>query len=100
MEGNTAMASRAKKKWSAKINTTTTFPPTSTYTRPAEEVAKIRAREEVSPLGIGLAIRMVQMFINRAGKILSPDRKRELEKAKRILQAMKASQPRASRRQS
>ncbi len=94
------MASSAKKKWSAKIHTASTFPPPGTFTRPAEEVAQIMAREEVSPLGIGSAIRMVQMFINRAGKNLSPDRKRELEKAKRILQAMKASQPRASRRQS
>jgi hypothetical protein len=29
---------------------------------------------------------MVQLFINRAGKKLSPARKRELEKAKRLLQ--------------
>jgi hypothetical protein len=44
------------------------------------------ARKDVSPLGLGSAIRMVQLFINRAGRKLSPDRRRELEKAKRILQ--------------
>ena len=35
---------------------------------------------------IGSAIRMVQYFINRGGKNLSAARKRELEKAKKILQ--------------
>jgi tRNA(adenine34) deaminase len=43
------------------------------------------AREKVSPKGLGSAIRMVQFFINRAGKDLPADRRRELEKAKEIL---------------
>jgi hypothetical protein len=38
------------------------------------------------PKGIGSGIRMIQYFINRAGKNLSMTRKRELEKAKKILQ--------------
>jgi len=92
------MSSKAAKRWSAGIHTASTFPPPGTFTRPAEEIAEIMAREDVSPLGIGSAIRMVQMFINRAGKNLSADRKRELENAKRILQAMKASRPRAARK--
>ncbi|MEM4270589.1 MAG: DUF3175 domain-containing protein [Candidatus Pacearchaeota archaeon] len=32
---------------------------------------------------------MIQYFINRAGKNLSKERRRELEKAKRILQEMR-----------
>jgi hypothetical protein len=44
------------------------------------------ARKSVSPGGLGSAIRMIQMFINRAGKGLTSSRKRELEKAKKILQ--------------
>ena len=44
------------------------------------------ARKDVSPKGVGSGIRMIQYFINRAGKDLSPTRKGELEKAKRILQ--------------
>ena len=44
------------------------------------------ASKKVSPKGIGSGIRMIQYFINRAGKNLSATRKRELEKAKRILQ--------------
>ena len=42
--------------------------------------------KEVSPKGIGSGIRMVQFFINRAGKNLSPERKAELERAKEIMQ--------------
>jgi hypothetical protein len=42
---------------------------------------------KVSPKGIGSGIRMIQYFINRGGKGLSATRKKELEKAKKILQA-------------
>jgi tRNA(adenine34) deaminase len=48
------------------------------------------ARKSVSPGGLGSAIRMVQLFINRAGRNLSAARRRELEKAKRILQRRRA----------
>jgi tRNA(adenine34) deaminase len=40
---------------------------------------------EVSPKGVGSGIRMVQFYINRAGKNLPPSRKAELEKAKEIM---------------
>jgi tRNA(adenine34) deaminase len=49
------------------------------------------ARKGVSPRGIGSAIRMIQYFINRAGKNLSATRRRELERAKRILQRRRAA---------
>ncbi len=74
-------------KWSREIKTASTFPPPGTFTKPGEEVARIMARKEVSPRGLGSAIRMVQMFINRSGKNLSAQRRSELEKAKRILQS-------------
>jgi len=48
------------------------------------------ARKSVSPRGLGSAIRMVQLFINRAGRNLSGERRRELERAKRILQRWRA----------
>jgi hypothetical protein len=76
-----------KRKWAREIKTVSTFPPPGTFTKPGEEVARIMARKEVSPLGLGSAIRMVQMFINRSGRNLTAERRRELEKAKRILQA-------------
>jgi Protein of unknown function (DUF3175) len=87
------MAATNKRKWSAKVKTVSTFPPQGTFTKPAEAVAKMMARKDVSPGGIGSAIRMVQMFINRAGKKLTAARKKELEKAKRILQRKQSTRP-------
>ncbi len=74
------------RNWVISVNTVSTFPPPGTFTKPAEEVARIMARRSVSPKGIGSAIRMVQYFINRSGKSLTPERRKELEKAKLILQ--------------
>ncbi len=75
-----------KRKWSGIIKTVSTFPPAGTFTKSGEQIARIMARKEVSPGGIGSAIRMIQMFINRAGRKLAGERRDELEKAKRILQ--------------
>jgi len=74
-----------KRKWARTIKTDSTHPPEGTFTKSGEEIARIMARKSVSPGGVGSAIKMVQMFINRGGKNLSSARKRELEKAKRIL---------------
>ena len=79
-------AKTKKRKWSRDIKTESTFPPAGTFTKPGEEVARIMENPKISPGGIGSAIKMVQMFINRAGRKLSIRRKRELEKAKRLLQ--------------
>jgi tRNA(adenine34) deaminase len=73
-------------KWSSKVKTVSTYPPTDLYTKDAKTIARVMATKKVSPKGLGSAIRMVQFYINRAGKSLSATRKRELEKAKRILQ--------------
>jgi uncharacterized protein DUF3175 len=80
---------RRVRKWSKGVKTESTFPPKGTFTKPAEEVAHIMARKEVSPGGIGSANKMFQLFINRAGRNMSPGRKRQLERAKRILQEKK-----------
>jgi RNA polymerase-interacting CarD/CdnL/TRCF family regulator len=77
---------KRKRKWSKNVKTESTFPPKGTFTKPAAEVARTMARKSVSPGSLGSAIRMIQMFINRAGKGLTSSRKRELEKAKKILQ--------------
>ena len=74
------------RRWSSKVSTVSTFPPEDLYTKDAETIARVMATKKVSPKGLGSAIRMVQFYINRAGKKLSAARKRELEKAKRILQ--------------
>lgn len=73
-------------RWSAKVTTVSTFPPKDLYTKDAETIARVMATKKVSPKGLGSAIRMMQFYINRAGKNLTASRKRELEKAKMILQ--------------
>lgn len=81
-----------RKKWVQDVKTISTFPPEGTFTKDAATIARVMASKEVSPRGIGSGIRMIQYFINRAGKNLPAARKRELEKAKRILQAQLGKQ--------
>jgi len=80
-------AKASKRRWSHDIHTVSTFPPEETFTKDAKTVARIMGSKKVSPKGPGSGVRMIQMFINRAGKNLSATRRRELEHAKRILQA-------------
>jgi hypothetical protein len=85
-EGSVMSAKKPEKRWIKGVKTVSTFPPPGTFTKDAESVARIMASKKVSPRGLGSGIQMIQYFINRAGKDLPPGRKRELEKAKRILQ--------------
>ena len=79
--------SEKKKKWVRGVKTVSTYPPKGLFTKDAETIARVMASKKVSPKGIGSGIRMIQFFINRAGKSLSAERKKELEKAKAILRA-------------
>jgi hypothetical protein len=72
--------------WSGKVKTVSTYPPAGLYKKDAEAIARVMATKKVSPKGLGSAIRMVQFYINRAGKSLPASRKDELEKAKHLLQ--------------
>ena len=76
-----------KKFWVHKVKTVSTFPPEGTFNKDARTIAKVLGSKKVSPKGVGSGIRMIQFFINRAGKDLPAARKRALEKAKRLLQA-------------
>ena len=77
---------KAKSKyWSHNVKTVSTFPPAGTFTKDAQTIARVMASKKISPKGIGSGIRMIQYFINRAGKNLPLRRKRALEKAKMIL---------------
>jgi tRNA(adenine34) deaminase len=79
------------------VQTVSTSPPRNLFTKDAETTARTTASKKVSPKGIGSGIRMIQFFINRAGKGLPGARKRELEKAKRILQAKRGARGRSSK---
>jgi hypothetical protein len=72
--------------WSGKVKTVSTYPPGGLYKKDAETIVRVMATKKVSPKGLGSAIRMVQFFINRAGKSLPASRRDELERAKRLLQ--------------
>jgi tRNA(adenine34) deaminase len=76
------------------VATVSTFPPKDLYTKDAATIARVMATKKVSPKGLGSSIRMVQFYINRAGKNLTASRKRELEKAKKLLQEKLARQAR------
>ena len=80
-------AKRSKGNWIRNVKTVSTFPPKDLFTKDAETIARAMASRRVSPKGIGSGIRMVQFFINRSGRNLPAKRRRELEKAKRLLQA-------------
>src|SRR5262245_52791267 len=75
----------ADRRWSGKVKTVSTYPPKDLYTKDAETIARVMATKKVSPKGLGSAIRMVQFFINRAGKSLPAGRKQVLENAKHLL---------------
>jgi tRNA(adenine34) deaminase len=75
------------KKWVKTVKTASTFPPHGLFNKDAKTIARVMAQKKVSPKGITSGIRMIQYFINRAGKSLSKRRKNELEKAKEILRA-------------
>jgi hypothetical protein len=76
-----------KKRWVHNVKTVSTSPPKDLFTKDAATIARAMASKKVSPKGIASGIRMIQFFINRGGKGLSAARKKELEKAKKLLQA-------------
>jgi tRNA(adenine34) deaminase len=80
----------SSRRWVRKVTTDSTHPPVGTFSGSADQIARTMQRKDVSPKGIGSGIRMIQYFINRAGKRLSASRRRELERAKRILQRRRA----------
>ena len=82
----------SKARWVGTVTTTSTAPPPHTFSGSAEDIARTMASRRVSPKGPTSGVRMIQFFINRAGRTLSPVRRRELERAKRLLQQKIARQ--------
>jgi hypothetical protein len=75
----------ATKKWSAKVETDSTHPDEGLFKQDAATIAKALASKKVSPKGPASGMRMLNFYINRAGKTLSKTRHAELEKAKELL---------------
>lgn len=75
------------KRWVAKVKTDSTHPARGLFTRDASTIARSLASNKVSPKGPGSGMRMLTYFINRGGKSLTATRRRELERAKKLLRA-------------
>jgi hypothetical protein len=67
-----------------------TAPPPGLFTRDADTIARVLASKRVSPKGVTSGLRMLLFFINRAGRGLTPRRRAELLRAKRLMQQMLA----------
>jgi hypothetical protein len=78
-------ASTKKSRWVSKVTTDSTHPPKGLFTKSPETIARQLASPKVSPKGPASGMRMLTYYINRAGKGLTPSRRRALEKAKDIL---------------
>jgi len=77
----------SKRRWVAKVKTESTYPRAGLFTKSATTIARELGSQKVSPKGPGSGMRMLTYFINRAGKNLTPARRAELEKAKKLLSA-------------
>lgn len=75
----------ATKKWSAKVDTDSTHPDQGLFKKTPSSIAKALSSKRVSPKGPVSGMRMLNFYINRAGKTLSESRHAELEKAKTLL---------------
>ena len=89
-----------KKKWSAKVDTDSTHPDEGLFNKSATAIARALASKKVSPKGPASGMRMLNFYINRAGKNLSKERHAELEKAKdklsEIIAKQKSDKPQAA----
>jgi tRNA(Arg) A34 adenosine deaminase TadA len=81
-------AKKTPKKWSAKVDTDSTHPEEGLFDQSASAIAKALASKKVSPKGPASGMRMLNFYINRAGKNLSSERHADLEKAKDKLSAI------------
>jgi hypothetical protein len=80
-----ASKKKPAKKWVARVTTDSTHPAKGLFTKDAASIARSLASKRVSPKGPGSGMRMLNFFINRGGHNLSASRRRELEKAKKLL---------------
>jgi hypothetical protein len=76
---------RAKKRWVASVKTDSTHPSKGLFTKDAPTIARSLASRRVSPKGPASGLRMLNYFINRAGRNLSRSRRKTLERAKSLL---------------
>jgi Protein of unknown function (DUF3175) len=77
--------SHGKRKWSAAVTTDSTHPRDGLFNKDAKTIARELASKKVSPKGPSSGMRMLNFYINRAGKNLPAKRLKVLEEAKELL---------------
>jgi tRNA(adenine34) deaminase len=80
------------KKWVSTVDTDSTHPHEGLFNEDAATIARQLASKKVSPKGPSSGMRMLNYYINRAGKNLPKERHAELEKAKSLLSKIIAEQ--------
>jgi tRNA(adenine34) deaminase len=83
--GASHRSSHGKWKWSAGVNTESTYPQEGLFKKDAATIARSLASKKVSPKGPASGMRMLTFYVNRAGKNLSKSRLHVLERAKELL---------------
>ena len=53
---------RPQRRWVRKVKTDSTHPPPRTFSGSASQIARTMARKDVSPKGLGSAIRIIQYY--------------------------------------
>ena len=87
-------SSHGTRKWSASVNTESTYPQEGLFKKDAATIARSLASKKVSPKGPSSGMRMLTFYVNRAGKNLSKSRLRVLERAKELLHERMAKRKR------
>lgn len=59
--------------------------PANLFAEPPEKIVEVLSSKEVFPQGVASGMRVLTFYISRSGKGISPTRRRNLEKAKRML---------------
>lgn len=94
------MPDRKRKRWVSRVTTDSTHPPAGLFTKTAPTIARTLASKRVSPKGPVSGLRMLTYFMNRAGGGLSPRRRRELERAKALIQLRMARLKKSKKKRS
>jgi len=81
-----ATRARRARRWVRSVTTVSTDPPRGLFNKDARTIARSLASRRVSPKGPASGLRMLLFYINRGGRGLSPTRRAELWKAKRLIQ--------------
>lgn len=81
-----ATGGRGGRRWVRSVTTVSTDPPRGLFNEDARTIARTLASRRVSPKGPASGLRMLLFYINRGGRGLSPTRRAELQKAKRLMQ--------------